>query len=206
MKKAKLFMMLALLVMGVSNVFAQNVTISPTTGNLVAALTGQNETGFAAGWSSMWRHEQLPLTFTVADDGDLTDGGELQIPAGNICKYNGNLVIGGGQPSDLYCVLSLPKGYHITGYKMVLLNNLKRETVNNMTCGAVTNVMYETNSSFNTSGAYAQSDVMGGTKDTREHVVERSGIATNQLYFRMTGGGNSAYYYVTIKSFEVWFT
>ena len=80
MKKTKLFMMLALFIIGVVNSFAQNVTISPTTGNLVAALTGQNETGFAAGWSSMWRHEQLPLTFTVADDGDLTDGGELQIP------------------------------------------------------------------------------------------------------------------------------
>ena len=43
MKKAKLFMMLALLVMGVSNVFAQNVTISPTSGSFIAGKAGAND-------------------------------------------------------------------------------------------------------------------------------------------------------------------
>lgn len=57
-------------------VSAQNVTISPSTGNLIAALTGNygsgtTEIGFENGWSAMWRHEQLPLTLTVADQGKL---------------------------------------------------------------------------------------------------------------------------------------
>ena len=129
MKKAKLFMMLALLVMGVSNLFAQNVTISPTTGNLIAAKTGPNEVGFENGSSAMWRHEQLPLTFTVSDEADLTDAGETKIPAGDMRVHNGYLVVHGGSRPDVYFVLSLPKGYRITGYRMVLLNNLNGEEV-----------------------------------------------------------------------------
>ena len=37
MRKAKLFMMLALLVMGVSNLFAQNVTVHPGNGSMLPA-------------------------------------------------------------------------------------------------------------------------------------------------------------------------
>ena len=49
---------------------AQNVTISPSSGKLVAALTYDNEIGFQHGWSSLWRHNQLPLTLTVSDKTD----------------------------------------------------------------------------------------------------------------------------------------
>ncbi len=130
MKKAKLFMMLALLVMGVSNVFAQNVTISPTTGNLVAALTTGDESGFAKGFCSLWRHEQLPLSFTISDFCNLTEGGELRQPAGNMTKNGDYLVVDGGVNPDSYMCLSLPKGYRFTGYKIVLANNLVNQSVN----------------------------------------------------------------------------
>ena len=130
MKKAKLFMMLALLVMGVSNLFAQNVTISPTTGNLVAALTTGDESGFAKGFCSLWRHEQLPLSFTVSDFCNLTEGGELRQPAGNMTKNGDYLVVDGGVKPDSYMCLSLPKGYRFTGYKIVLANNLVNQSVN----------------------------------------------------------------------------
>ncbi len=150
-------LLLLLLVAGVTNTLAQNVKISPTSGKLVAALTEGSEVGFQNGWSSMWRHEQLPLTFSVSDEADLTTGGEIANPAGNINVYNNNLVVMGGIPKDLYCVLSLPKGYRITGYKLVLLNNLNGKTVNNGRIGYTGNgyggysrvtdcklVMYET--------------------------------------------------------------
>ena len=39
----------------------QNVTISPSSGNLIAGLTYTGEVGFEQGWSSLWRHNQLPL-------------------------------------------------------------------------------------------------------------------------------------------------
>ena len=130
-------LLLLLLVAGVTNTLAQNVKISPTSGKLVAALTTENEIGFGNGWSSLWRHEQLPLNFTVSDDPDLTLGGEISNPAGNINVNGNNLVVMGGIPADLYCVLSLPKGYRITGYKMVLLNNLNGKTISGGRIGYV---------------------------------------------------------------------
>lgn len=195
---------------------AQNVTISPSTGNLIAALTGNygsgtTEIGFENGWSAMWRHEQLPLTLTVADQGTLTPGGELDFPAGNISVYNGNLVIMGGQSADLYLEVSLPKGYRFTGYKLVMLNNLNGKKVNNMDIGNnVTKRMYETNADFNTNAALSSSPSMGGTNSsTTEYAIERTSMTDDdmghQLYFRMTHGTDN-FYGVTIKSFEIYFS
>ena len=123
MRKAKLFMMLALLVMGVSSMFAQNVTISPKTGSLVASLSESGETGFENGLSCLWRHEQLPLSFTSSDEDDLTESGELAKPKASFGIYNDNLVIVGGH-RQTYLTVTLPKGYRITGYKIVLANDL----------------------------------------------------------------------------------
>ncbi|MCI6075480.1 MAG: hypothetical protein MR712_08880, partial [Bacteroidales bacterium] len=52
--------------------YGQNVTISPSSGHLIAALTYENEVGFENGWSALWRHKQLPLTLHVSDKPDLT--------------------------------------------------------------------------------------------------------------------------------------
>ncbi len=130
---------------------AQDVTISPTTGTILAALTGGDEGGSQRGWGSTWRHEQLPLTFTIGDFGVLTEGGELRYPAGNMIlndgknhtgeggynmttnlytsrtfdKTNGNYVIMGGYNSDIFMALSLPKGYRFTGYEIVVANNMQ---------------------------------------------------------------------------------
>lgn len=210
---------------------AQSVTVSPTTGKLVAAATGGNEVGFQNGWSSVWKHEQLSMSFTVADDPGLTGGGDVQVPAGNISVNNSRLVIMGGVETDLYCVLSLPKGYRFKGYRMVLLNNLNGKTVNNMKIGYNGNssntfvrsdkVMYETDSEYDTDapkavGAYTDGDkentMLGTTSsnsDTREYVIERESDDANPmgnlLYFRMTHT-NTAFFGVTIKSFTVYFT
>ena len=209
MKKAKLFMMLALLVMGVSNLFAQNVTISPTSGSLLAALTYDGEVGAQDGWSAMWRHEQLPLTFTVGDYGDLTDGGELTTPGGDLGEYNGRLIVGSGSTVDTYMALSLPKGYRITGYKIVVLNDCNGKTILDTRHGNIAKTLYETNNDFNTSNYLAKTDRMPGTNDTKEYVIERNSVSEddmgNHLYFRMTHETNG-FYAVTIKSFEVWFT
>ena len=43
---------------------AQNATISPEMGNLVAAYTwGVSEVGFERGLSALWQHKQLPITY-----------------------------------------------------------------------------------------------------------------------------------------------
>ena len=46
--------------------YGQNVTISPSSGHLIAALTYENEVGFENGWSALWRHNQLPLSLGAA--------------------------------------------------------------------------------------------------------------------------------------------
>ncbi|MBR5350812.1 MAG: hypothetical protein IK124_06230 [Prevotella sp.] len=123
MKKAKLFMMLALLVMGVSYSFAQHVTIRPDNGSLVGSLSEQSETGFKAGWNCLWRHEQLALSLTGSDEADLDEYGNLARPKACLGEFNDQLIIAGGHRST-YLTVSLPKGYRITGYRIVLVNDL----------------------------------------------------------------------------------
>ena len=98
--------------------------MSPSTGSLMAALTQQGESGSAGGWSSTWKHQQLALTFTVADFCNVTQGGEIQNPAGNMAVHNGQLVVSTGQSPDLFMSATLPKGFRFTGYEIVVLNNL----------------------------------------------------------------------------------
>ena len=102
---------------------AQNVTISPKSGSLVSAMMDGNDTGYALMLSSLWRHEQLSLTMTASDRDGLTDGGEISKP-GSVLGIRDNMltIIGGHRPSFL--VVSLPKGYRITGYRLTLINNL----------------------------------------------------------------------------------
>ena len=197
---------------------AQSVTVSPSSGNLIACLSYDTEAGFGDGWSSTWKHEQLPLTFTVKDSYQ----GEF-VPAGNMCAYNNQLVIDGGPSIDLYCELSLPKGYRFKGYKLVLLNNINGKSLVNTAHGHVAKVMYETDESYSLEGykvrgAYSDNDeeyTMGGTdednSDTREYVLERHSQTDtdmgNQLFFRLNHlAPDDGYFGVTIKSFTVYFT
>ena len=99
-----------LVAMAAPEIAAQNVFVSPTTGKLIASLTSGTEVGFENGGSAVWKHEQLPLTISVADHGDFTSAGELSNPAGNLIEYNGYLCLEGGKPYDSYMMVSLPKG------------------------------------------------------------------------------------------------
>jgi hypothetical protein len=69
---------------------AQNVTISPKTGKLIAASSTNDEVGFERGFSSMWLHNQLPLAFTTADESTLTSSGLLSVHANNIIEADAN--------------------------------------------------------------------------------------------------------------------
>ena len=190
---------------------AQNVTISPKTGKLMAALTEDHEVGFQNGWSSLWRHDQLPLSLTVADYPDLTPSGELKRPAGNIAIENNELVLLGGMTRNLYMEVSLPKGYRITGYTLVMKNNLNGKTVRGMKLGKVTKKMYETNKDFNLGSAKTTSEQIGEyNEETKEYTIKRTSMTKddmgNQLYFCLDKGNANAYFGVTIKYFELHFT
>ena len=190
---------------------AQNVTISPKTGKLMAALTEDHEVGFQNGWSSLWRHDQLPLSLTVADYPDLTPSGELKRPAGNIAIENNELVLLGGMTRNLYMEVSLPKGYRITGYTLVMKNNLNGKTVRGMKLGKVTKKMYETNKDFDLGSAKTTSEQIGEyNEETKEYTIKRTSMTKddmgNQLYFCLDKRNANAYFGVTIKHFELHFT
>ncbi len=73
-------LLLLLLVAGVTNTLAQNVTISPQNGSMICALTegSQNtQLGFQLGAFGTWRHNQLSLTMTGSNFSTLTEDGQL---------------------------------------------------------------------------------------------------------------------------------
>lgn len=152
---------------------AQNVFVSPQTGKLIAALTRSGEVGFENGWNSLWKHDQLPLTITVADDANLTDAGDLSNPAANInVSQNGEgLILMGGQPSDSYMAVTLPKGYRFTGYSITLQNNMDGKSYANFKFVSMDKVFYETNDLFSKSSYKAIARINAG--DNKEYTIER---------------------------------
>lgn len=188
---------------------AQNVFVSPQTGKLIAALTSSQEVGFENGWNSFWKHDQLPLTITVADDADLTAAGDLKIPAANLnVSQNGEgLILMGGQPYDSYMAVTLPKGYRFTGYSITLQNNMDGKSYANFDFVSMNKVFYETNDLFSKSSYKAIARINAG--DNKEYTIERQSKGAedmgNHLYFLLARSSNG-YYGVTIKSFEIFFT
>ena len=101
---------------------AQDVSIDPESGSLVTSVPRGVDTGYILGLSALWRHEQLALSMTGSD----RDGWESNVikePSTVFGERDGMLtVVGGRRPS--FIVVSLPMGYRITGYDIVLVNNL----------------------------------------------------------------------------------
>ncbi|MDD6954546.1 MAG: hypothetical protein PUI88_10780, partial [Prevotella sp.] len=192
--------------------YGQDVTISPSSGHLIAALTYDNESGFQNGWSALWRHNQLPLSLHVSDKPDLTASGVLKDPAGNIRLDTGrNLyVLVGGETVTTHMSFSLPKGFRFTRYRMVLLNDMNgKKNYGGFDLKAINKRMYETNSSFSLNSPLASTDVMSGTNDSKEYVIERTSKEEtdmgNNLYFYFWRASNN-FYGATIKSIELYFT
>ena len=192
--------------------YGQNVTISPSSGHLISALTYENEVGFENGWSALWRHKQLPLTLHVSDKPDLTASGVLKDPAGNIRLDTDRklYVLMGGETVTTHMSFSLPKGFRFTGYRMVLLNDMNgKRKYGGFDLKAIDKRMYETNSSFSINSPLAFTDVMSGNNDSKEYVIERTSKTEtdmgNNLYFYFWRASNN-FYACTIKSIELYFT
>lgn len=199
--------------LNVTQAVAQNVTISPTTGKLVAGLTYEGELGFERGWSSLWRHEQLPLTLTVSDKADISGSGVLTDPAGDIIldPLQNKYVVVSGSPlkTELHMCISLPKGYRFTGYRMVFLNNVNGKTIGDMELARIDKQLYETGSDFDINPSKPTTGNMPGTNDMEEYVIERTSKNEtdmgNNLYF-LLHHTVKGFYGVTLKSCELYFT
>ena len=113
---------IAMLMMSLG-VKAQDVDIAPQWGSVVTSVSSADDSGFILGLGALWRHQQLALSMTGTDRDAISETGEISQPSTVIGERNGMLtLIGGRRPSFL--VISLPKGYRITGYDLVLVNNL----------------------------------------------------------------------------------
>ena len=197
------------------NMYAQDVVVSPETGKFVAALTDGSEVGFERGWSSLWRHDQLPLSLTVADDGALNSGGEFRNPAGNLLKKDGGtFYISGGAPYDGYIILSMPKGYRITSYEIVLVNDNVGQEIQGLDIAKITKSFYETGSNFRyqnpkaTATAPDGNTVMKSYAENTEYTIKRTATSKDDmgdhLYFTIHHE-DEGFFALTVKSFQITF-
>ncbi|MBP5277811.1 MAG: hypothetical protein J6Z18_04900, partial [Prevotella sp.] len=229
MRKAKLFMMLALLVMGVSNSFAQNVTVHPGNGSTLAAKkTGGGDTFFNWGGFATWKHEQLSLTMTTGDDDNnlnngnnpLTASGQLANPANDIFASADStcLQIGKGNGMDTYLTICLPKGYRFTGYTITF----HRISQPNGATGSVDNYnggisFGETNNTFTYTSTTNTSDnnittYRGGINqnNTTQYTIGRTSQSAtdmeNVLYFKLSNGSTNGRCFIQLDHMELYFT
>ena len=211
MKKAKLFMMLALLVMGVSNVFAQNVTIRANNGSTIAAVKngGTTDTFFNLGGFATWQHEQLSMVLTVSDGTDLTPNGQLDNPANNLFANGEHMQIAKGKASGAnvcYVTLSLPLGYRFTGYNISFTKprNAQNSEFNTGSNGSDSSTFGETGSNFSTYTTQA-SITIGGAAQTISRTETETTHMGNVLYFKLQNPTSSRAL-IELQSAEIFFT
>lgn len=186
-------MLLTLLTFFASAAVAQNVTISPKTGNVIAAASYSGESHLD-GFGGAWIHNQMPLTLFTSDEATLGENGLMAKHANNICANDdGTFTMTSGAGSVVNHVsLSLPKGYRFTGYKMVF------EYVSGPSC-----TMSERESTFKTPYKTATTVSSSNKKATLERTGDNMG---NVLYFyHGHQSSNNSSSRIKITSFEISF-
>lgn len=177
---------------------AQTVSISPKTGNVISAVSYDNE-NHVQNYGGVWVHDQLPLTLLTSDKDALTDDGLVKEHANNVGVEEGKLgLISGHGTIKNHMTLSLPKGYRFTSYKIVLNYEKWHESNND----AVATTFRETKSDFATN--YASVDV---EKNAKKVTLTRTSLSGddmgNILYFLQDHeNGHST---VSVESFVITF-
>lgn len=179
-------------------VSAQTVSISPKTGNVISALS-YNEESHVPNYGGVWVHDQLPLTLLTSDDAALTDDGLVKGHANNVGVEEGKLgLISGHGTIKNHMTLSLPKGYRFTSYKIVL-NYEKWHEKNN---DAVATTFCETTSDFATNYASVKVE-----KNAKKVTLTRTSLSGddmgNILYFLQDH--NNGHSTVSVESFVITF-
>ena len=185
--------------------------------------SGSYEAGLTYGFSALWRHKQLPLSFMTADDNVLTNGLILQNHANNIIVDSDNR-LSIYATANAYFVLSLPKGYRFTGYKIVLMDKWTSTESTYWSAGQdwygwdiATGTYTFSEESANEETIQWKSEVQGGqtgsfnrnsssSATNQKITLERvSDNMSNNLYFHLSGGKAGVAAALQIESFEVTF-
>lgn len=182
---------------------AQIVTISPQTGNLVAAqgaevsqgTAGSTEVGMRNGLSGLWRHNQLPLSFANSDYPQTTSFGQLATPANNM-KYvtdSEGTFLHVIATNEGYFSLVLPRGYRFTSYRIIfndiytdggkISNNSKNEFVVERDNWNFVEMDQTFTKVLNDPIAFSSDQPTGEKGYNRQ-----SDDMSNVLYFKLTGG------------------
>ena len=217
-----------LLLMGIvpMQMNAQNVTVKPSTGSMIASVpenisggSSDYDTYFRRGGFATWRHNQLCLTMTASDAKTLTANGQLANPANNLYgrTSTNEIELGRGATQDTrncYMNFALPKGYRFTGYEIVFSRNRSDFGNNGYRDNAYTGgttLFGETDESFAYKSDYTQSVTYnanatiddGSTTITHE---DETGMG-NMLYFKLTDNNTgTGRMVITFHSITLWFT
>ena len=210
---------------------AQNVTIRPSNGSMIASvpenISGTDDdydTFFKRGGFATWRHNQLCLTMTTSDSKELTDNFQLKNPANNLYGRTSTNEIEMGRGAseatqNCYMNFALPKGYRFTGYEIVFSrkradfgnndNSYYNSSNNPYTAG--TTIFGETNINFEYLDGYyktvtynADATLENGSVTIKKE--DETGMG-NILYFKLTddntGKGRMV---ITFHSITLYFT
>ena len=209
LREAKLFMLLALLVMGVSSMLAQNVTIRANNGSTIAAVKngGTTDTFFNLGGFATWQHEQLPMVLTASDGTALTPNGQLDNPANNLFANGDHMQIAKGKADGAnvcYVTLSLPKGYRFTGYEIQFTKPSNAQDSEFNTGNNEQSTFGETGSGFATYTTQATITTNGAAQTISRTETETAPMS-NLLYFKLQNPSGSRAL-IELQSAEFFFT
>lgn len=163
---------------------AQTVHIGLDNGSLVNAVTPGDDTGWANGFSTLWRHEQLSLSMMGSDRDEMTESGSIGYPSAVFGKHDGKItIVGGRRPS--FMVVSLPKGYRITKYEIVLSNDLKAGDYTGNFANLNSNQEAYSSNGYGTMRFYEVEpwETNGTNSGTTGRRTENDGYNTNQVRY-----------------------
>ena len=122
-RRLLLMTMLALLASFHATLMAQTVNISPKTGNVISAVSYDDE-AHEANFGGAWIHNQIPLMLLTSDEATLSEYGLMKVHANNVSANGSGLrVVSGANNVKNHMTLSLPKGYRFTSYRIVMSNS-----------------------------------------------------------------------------------
>ena len=209
--RSRWMLLLLLLVAGVTNTLAQDVTIRGNNGSTIPARKngGTVDTFFGLGGFATWQHEQLSMVLTVSDGTRLTQYEQLDNPANNLfVSADGEKIqIAKGKVSGAnvcYVSLSLPKGYRFTQYIIEFSKpqNAQNEEFN--TANNESSTFGETGKDF---GNYitSASIVTNGEVQKITRNESTGGSMGNVLYFKLQGP-NSSRALIQLEEAKFYFT